>query len=219
MSSLGNNIYALKVTQQKLQEKYGNSMKLITRDGKSNIILLERVADIFSEQWYNERKTNISNESERVIRTAAKLNEHESDTYAVADDIMSEANNTVPHFLEVFLKELVKSPIKQKSSSEAICSATRPRSLMLLQFWLAIAVDNHLASKWLNNLLYKLGFAVSYFEVRTLQNKHLEVILKALVIFSAGGYYFPIKNDTFNIANHFHFRFVSTRLLSHKMFE
>ena len=28
-----------------------------------------------------------------------------------ADGIMSKANNAVPHLLEVFLKELVKSPI------------------------------------------------------------------------------------------------------------
>ena len=68
MSSLGNNIYTLKMTQQKLQEKYGDSMKLVTRDGKSNTILLERVADILSEQWYNERKTNVSDEPERVIK-------------------------------------------------------------------------------------------------------------------------------------------------------
>ena len=61
------------MTQRKLQEKYGDSMKLITTDGKSSIISLERVADFLSEQWYNERKTKISNESERVARNAAKL--------------------------------------------------------------------------------------------------------------------------------------------------
>ena len=135
-------------------------MKLVTRDAKSNIILLKRIANILSEQWNNDRKTNISDELERVIRTAVKLlkeaiknNEHESDTYPAADDIMSKANNAVPHLLEVFLNQLVKSPIKQKPLSEAIYSATRPRSLMPLHFGLAVAVDNHLASKWLNNLL------------------------------------------------------------------
>ena len=66
---------------------------------------------------------------------------------------MSKANNAVPHPLELFLKELVKSPIKQKSLSEAIYSATRPGSLMPLQVGLVVAVDNRLASKWLNNLL------------------------------------------------------------------
>ena len=72
MSSLKNNIYTLKTMQQKLQEKYGHSMKLVTRDGKIDIFL-EIVADILSEQWYNERTKNISDELERVIRTAVKL--------------------------------------------------------------------------------------------------------------------------------------------------
>ena len=71
-SSLGNDIYTLKMTQPKLQERYDDSMKLLTRDAKSNIILLEKVADILSEQWYNERKTNLFDKSKRVIRTAAK---------------------------------------------------------------------------------------------------------------------------------------------------
>ena len=72
-SSLGNDIYTLKMTQPKLQERYDDSMKLVTRDAKSNIILLEKIADILSEQWYNERKTNLFDKSKRVIRTAAKL--------------------------------------------------------------------------------------------------------------------------------------------------
>ena len=72
-SSLGNDIYTLKMTQPKLQERYDDSMKLVTRDAKSNIILLEKVADILPEQWYNERKTNLFDKSKRVIRTAAKL--------------------------------------------------------------------------------------------------------------------------------------------------
>ena len=72
ISSLKNNIYTLQMMQQKLQEKYGHSMKLVTRDRKIDIFL-EIVADILSEQWYNERTTNISDELERVIRTAVKL--------------------------------------------------------------------------------------------------------------------------------------------------
>lgn len=96
MSSLGNYIYMLKMTQQKLQERYGDSMKLVTRDRKSNTILLERVEDISSKQWYNEGTANVSDESEHVIRTAAKIlregiknNKHETDFYPSAYDIMS----------------------------------------------------------------------------------------------------------------------------------
>ena len=72
------------------------------------------------------------------------------------------------HLIEVFLKELLKSPSKQKFLSEAIYSAICPRSLMPSQFGLAIAINHHLPSKWLNKLLYKTGFAANYNEVRTL---------------------------------------------------
>ena len=35
--------------QIKLKERYGDSMRLVTRDGKSNIIVLDRVSDILSK--------------------------------------------------------------------------------------------------------------------------------------------------------------------------
>ena len=70
--SLGNDIYTLKMTQPNIQKRYDDSMKLVTRNAKSNIILLEKVADILSEQWYNERKTNLFDKSKRAVRTAAK---------------------------------------------------------------------------------------------------------------------------------------------------
>ena len=49
-------------------------MRLVTRDGKSNIIVLDRVTDILSEKWYKEqRKENVNCESKRIGKTAAKL--------------------------------------------------------------------------------------------------------------------------------------------------
>ena len=50
MSKLGDDIYSSKMTQIKLKERYGDSMHLVTRDGKSNIIVLDRVSDILSEK-------------------------------------------------------------------------------------------------------------------------------------------------------------------------
>ena len=54
MSKLGDDIYSPKMTQMKLKERYGASMRLVTRDGKSNIIVLDRVSDILLEKWYQE---------------------------------------------------------------------------------------------------------------------------------------------------------------------
>ena len=71
----------------------------------------------------------------------------------------------MPKLLKIFSSELITSSLRQMTISEAIFSATRTRSVMPLQLGLAVAVDNQLASKWLNSLLSRLGFAVSYDEV------------------------------------------------------
>ena len=55
--------------------------------------------------------------------------------------------------------------MKQVSISQAIVAAARPRTRMPLIFGLAISTDNLIGSKWLNNILSKMGFAVSYDEV------------------------------------------------------
>ena len=49
MSKLGDDIYSPIMMQIKLKERYGDSMRLVTRDGKSNIIVLDRVSDILSK--------------------------------------------------------------------------------------------------------------------------------------------------------------------------
>ena len=94
-------------------------MKLVTRDGKSNIILLERVADILSEQWYNERKTNIFNESERVIKTAAKLI-----TKAIKNPdgrYMFKVNNRNPRTrCEICSKLTIKIPERRQSRRSGV---------------------------------------------------------------------------------------------------
>ena len=51
------------------------------------------------------------------------------------------------------------------SVSQVIFAASRTRSLMPLKLGLAVATDNPLASKWMNTILSRLGFGVSYDEV------------------------------------------------------
>ena len=116
----------------------------------------------------------MNDESKRIVKTAAKLIrkairnfDHSTSTYPLTDDI-GDTKNHVPELLEFFVNEIVRSPVKQNSVSQTIFLATRPRTLMPLQFALAVATDNHIASKWLNTVLSKLGFAVSYDEVNIL---------------------------------------------------
>ena len=114
---------------------------------------------------------NVNDESKRIVKTAAKLIreairnfDHSTSTYPSTDNIRY-IKNHVPELLEFFVNEIVHSPVKQNLISQTIFSATRTRSLMPLQFALAVATDNRTASKWLNTVLSKLGFAVRYDEI------------------------------------------------------
>ena len=50
------NIYSPKMTQIKLKERYGDSMYLVTRDGKSNTVVLDIISGILSEKWYKKQR-------------------------------------------------------------------------------------------------------------------------------------------------------------------
>ena len=151
MKELGDDVYSTKMTQMKLKEKYGSSLKLVERNGKSNIILLDRVSDILSEKWYQEKESDKSQESECVAKTEAKLikdviknYEHETNTDPSVDEILSTENSHVPELLKVLMNELVKSQLKQINSTSLICCN---------QFGLAVLTDHHFSSKWLNTIV------------------------------------------------------------------
>ena len=99
-----------------------------------------------------------------MIKNAIKNHTHETDFYPTIDDIKNTENEVVPLALQTFIK-LVKSPVKQNYLSQAIFAALRPRTVMPLLFGLAVAADNRMSLKWLNKVLYKCGFAVSFDEV------------------------------------------------------
>ena len=89
----------------------------------------------------------------------------QTDFYPIIDDIRNSNKDHVPDLLKLSVAEVLKSPLKQISISQALFAASKARSLIPLQFGLAVATDNRLASKWLNTILSRLGFSVSYDEV------------------------------------------------------
>ena len=160
------------MTKKTLQEKYREEINFISRNGKSDIIIFSNISSTLTEAWYNKRKVSKADEAERIIKTVAKLIKnaiknltHETDFYPTVDDIKNTEDEFVPLALQTFIKELVKSPVKQNYLSQSIFAASRPRTVMPLLFGFAVVADNPMSSKWLNNVLYKCGFAVSYDEV------------------------------------------------------
>ena len=134
--------------------------------------MLSNVSSVLTEAWYTDRRSEPVDEAERVIIAAAKLiknairnHDHVTDFYPSTNEILDTVDNPVPAILKVFVGGLINNPLKEASLSQAIFAGARPGSVLPLQFELAVAADNRLASKWINIILSRLGFAVSSDEV------------------------------------------------------
>ena len=134
--------------------------------------MLSSVSFILTEAWYTNRRSEPADEAERVIKTAAKLiknairnHHHATDFYPRISEILDTEDSAVPALLKVFVGELINNPLKQASLTQAIFAGARTGSVLPLQFGLAVATDNRLASNWLNTILSRLGFASSPYEV------------------------------------------------------
>ena len=173
LTESGSESYCIKSIKNKLTKKYGDDVQFVNRFKNSNVIILSNNRKLLTDQWYEQRKLNKSEEEERIVITAAKIlknkiknHEISVDSYPTLENITNGGHSHVPPLLKLFVDELIRNPLKQESISQSIVSGTRPRVIMPLQFALAVTVDNRYASKELNVLLSRLGFACSYDEVR-----------------------------------------------------
>lgn len=169
----GGEIYTRKWFRTKLEERYGDTIFFSDEAGKSPVVCFKDMASsILSDNWYKERKTNISEEKRRIIHAAASLIKSEArstnysaDQYPSKSDIEN-YSDFLPSSLQYLMELLVKNNVKQASIGQCILKAMKPNSVIPpLQFGLGVEVVNAIGSKWLSNELSRLGFAVSYDEV------------------------------------------------------
>ena len=85
------------MTKKKLQEKYKEEINFVSRNGKSDIIILSNINSTLTEIWYNKRKVSKADEAERKIKTAAKLiknaiKNYTHETDPTIDDIKNTEN-------------------------------------------------------------------------------------------------------------------------------
>lgn len=74
----------------------------------------------------------------------------------------------MPPSLKTLLANLIPTnEIRQVSIGQAIVHAMRPRTvIVLIMFGLGIEMDHVFGSKWLIKELFKLGFSISYNEIK-----------------------------------------------------
>jgi hypothetical protein len=126
-------VYCERTLQNKLKEKYGESISVTGVSGHKNVVCFRNLAlHIVSEKWYAERDTDPAKETERIIVTAAKLlkssiqaslydNSKYPATSSAADT--EEAKQWVPKLLQLFMENIVNDDLKQVAISHAIVQA------------------------------------------------------------------------------------------------
>jgi len=131
----------------------------------------EMASYIENEKWREEQ----SSDSEHIIVTAAKLlratireASYDTDYYPNCSTIEDtlKTQNWMPNLLQLFLNHLIYPEEKKTSLGHCIVQAVRPRTAIApIPFAVGVSIDNICASKYLLNLLHKLGLSCSYDKV------------------------------------------------------
>ena len=87
-----------------------------------------------------------------MIKNAIKNRIYETDFYPNIEDFKNTGNELVPPSLQTFMKELVKSPVKQ-----VIFAVSRSRTVMPLLFELDVASDNEYHQSGLTMFCINVG--------------------------------------------------------------
>ena len=161
----------------KLKEKYGDDLYFAELGGRSDIICFaSNTNEIINDVWYQNRHENVHDEGKRIITTAAKLiiaeikrKTFECEEYPSNEEIRSleSGGEWLTPCLRLMMESLMPSyPLKQISIGQAIVHAMRPRSTVPpVLFGLGVEMDHVFGSKWVNQELSRLGFAVTPDEV------------------------------------------------------
>jgi hypothetical protein len=166
-------VYSEKWLKQKLSDRYGDHIQFNEVRGRRNVICWKQMAAyIVNRKWHEQQKANVS---EHIIITAAKLLKatireatYSMDSYPTCADVQDpqRASNWMPELLQVFLDHLICPAGKKVAVGHSIVQAVKPRSVIApIPFALGVSVDHITGSKYLIDLLYKLGLSVSYDEV------------------------------------------------------
>ena len=65
-------VYSVTLNHSKLKDRYSNDLTLVTSQARSNI-LLDKVKIALCKNWYAQKKSDMKEESERIVKAAAQL--------------------------------------------------------------------------------------------------------------------------------------------------
>jgi len=119
--------------KHKLIEHYGDHLFFSQTPGRPDVVCLRDMASfIITSKWYDEKKEDIGEESERIVAAAAKLikaqiNQMKSNTdlYPTSSSLTDLAILTdwLPPLLKLLIKTLLADELKQLAIGNAIIQA------------------------------------------------------------------------------------------------
>ena len=91
----------------------------------------------------------------KIIRAEIREREYNTDSYPTNDDIyVKKSKEWIPRHLQMLMKTIVSSELKQSSIGQCIVQAARPRSVITpALFGLGVELGHVFGSKWLINEL------------------------------------------------------------------
>ncbi|KAL4105063.1 hypothetical protein QTP88_020338 [Uroleucon formosanum] len=167
----------------KLTARYGKDIIITTKHAKLTIIcFLDTQKKMLCQSWYENKKSNVSEERLRVVEAAAAIIREDirsvlinTDTYPPVNQMFDNINKNIPQSLLFFLKQIIiknkKGNINELENkctalSHAIMKCTRPRSfLSRLLLGISVFLHRRYGSKRLLDMLSNLGFSNTYKEV------------------------------------------------------
>ena len=132
MLELSNNEYTYSKTwlKKKLQERYGNHLLFSEIKGHPNVLCFtDMVSYIVNEKWYKEKRSDVNDEANRIVKTAAKLIREEirqmpinNDTYPSANEIRNSTtgSNWRLSLLHTLISSLVPDKTKQATIEQCM---------------------------------------------------------------------------------------------------
>jgi hypothetical protein len=172
----GVEVYCKKSLEEKLVEKYNDHIFFAQVCGRNNVVCFKNMASsIISDKWYADRKTNIEEESQRIVVAAAKLikaqirgakyvMDHNPLNTHISN--LQTAKDWVPSLQIAFMENVVSSQFKQFTISHCIVQAARPRSVVSpILLGMGVSLDHVFGSRWLIETLATLCLSASYDEL------------------------------------------------------
>ena len=168
--------YSRNHMKARLQEHFRDQIIITEINGKPNVVTFRStVANILHDFHAQPKNVDLETEKLNIIRTASliksdiKLIKTLNDIYPLIETEAETNANFLPQTLKLLLEGLLasKDGVKVASVGQAIIQAARPRVILApLQVGLAVQLYHHFASRFLIDILHRLGFCSSYQETQ-----------------------------------------------------